>query len=117
MPRLKPSKVRFPSTEVQGEGSFVEFGRAKWGAVRSLPAVLAGGKAETLTAVDAIEAAEDFICNGLVAWNWQDEEGNPLPVPKDRAALAELSSDEVGFLMQCAMSLVNDPEAKAAAKS
>lgn len=110
MARLKPSKVRFPSPEVQGEGSYVDFNRAKWGAVRDLPAVRTGGQAAAVNGAEAIEAAENFVCGCLAGWNWVDDDGTLMVLPRDRAALAELTSDEVTFLMTCAMSLVTPAE-------
>jgi len=104
MPRLKPRVIRFDSPTAQGEGSFVAFNRPTWQAVRSLTVTGAGGAAAQGEAI--VVDLEQFLCTSLAEWNWQDDDGQPLPLPKTSAELQALAAEEITFLLGCCQSLL-----------
>jgi len=42
--------------------------------------------------------ALDLLRNSISAWNWADEDDNPLPLPKD--SVDDLTTSEVGYLIK-----------------
>ena len=71
------------SDEVQGPGSFVTFRNPTWGEAREGPA-----------GVDGIAAR-------VVAWNWTDENDQPLPLPCDHPEIMDaLMAMETAFLIK-----------------
>ncbi|MFA6204340.1 MAG: hypothetical protein WC710_14275 [Gallionella sp.] len=69
MARLFKAKFRVASDEVQGPGSWVEFQRPTWGIARE------------------VKTGDDLLAACIVAWNWTDDDDNPLPLPKDAEGL------------------------------
>ncbi len=87
MARIYKSKFRVASDEVQGEGSWVDFQRPTWGMIGELPADDRSGKR-------LLELA-------IVGWNWTDDDGAALPLPKDTPGLLDrLPQPEAIWLMQ-----------------
>lgn len=100
MPERKTAKVRVASDEVQGEGSWVEVRRMKWGEIKSLSKkqreIKAGGDE---TADMAIEVSDELLAEHVLAWNWVGEDGEPLPQPhRNVAAMDDLTDEEFSFL-------------------
>lgn len=50
----------------------------------------------------AIDGVYDLLAETVVEWNWVDDEGNPLPQPKDDPDVfrRELVLDEVQYLIE-----------------
>ena len=70
MPERKGT-ITVESERVQGEGSWVRVRRLTMGEIRGLR------KAEG----DTFELGESLVRERVVAWNWVDEKGQPLPQP------------------------------------
>lgn len=102
--------TRFNSEAVQGEGSFVVMSQLTVKEAKSLfnqsrgTAIGDTGETQELTAKDEqiIEVSFDTIGAHVVAWDWVDDNGDPLPLPKDDpGAIDLLNIDEVKFLAEC----------------
>lgn len=97
MSKRLPQIKRFDSSEVQGEGAFVDFHKFKWGELRDMQ-----------TQFDAIEKSQDsgalvtatekVVVERLASWNWVDENDQPLNLPKTPEELGKLTSEEINFL-------------------
>lgn len=88
---------RIQTPKLQGEGSFVEFKRFTYGESKAVRAANGehGGDSEW-------EQAESTRLLGehLISWSWVDDDGAPLPLPKDDPTVVDLLTDEeLGFLM------------------
>lgn len=109
MPERK-NTFRVESDEVQGEGSFVVLRKPSWreqqdkneriaeangGAMPRSMAELARVTTEWLRTNR--EVAEQQVAGCVVRWNWVDDEGKPMPLPKD-GGMAQLSFDEMQWL-------------------
>lgn len=108
----KNDLVKFSSDGVQGEGSFVTMCKPRWQALRAAMADFRQGDELDAAAQEALgmKMLETLIPQMVVAWNWTDEEGNELPLPKsDDAVLAEMPVDEAMFLVACAGTLMPAP--------
>jgi hypothetical protein len=108
--------VRVDSHEVQGEGSFVvvrKIGYAQKQAASRMLAEACGGKLPTNAAAaeTGFEASteflqsndrftQDLLTENVVAWNWVDDEGQALPLPKDGGVVEQLTDEEVTFLVR-----------------
>jgi len=82
---------RFPSPNVQGDDSFVEFRQLTRGEVKAL---------------DVAETWSALILRYLAGWNWVDFDKNPLRVPAGVDDFDHLTRDEIEFLVECARALV-----------
>ena len=88
---------RIATLSVQGEDSFVVVRPPKWGLLRKAQQQ---SKADDAAAA-GVTFASDLIVASVVEWNWTDDEGLPLPLPKDNPAIIdELDADEVAFLVE-----------------
>ena len=88
MPRFKRI-YRAETTDMQGEGSWIEFTSPKVGEIRAIQAA---------DSVEDYEQALDMLRTNIVAWNWADEADEPLPLPRDDVDV--LATDEVAYLIQ-----------------
>jgi hypothetical protein len=82
MARIYKSKFRIESDEVQGEGSWVEFQRPTWGMITNLPT--------------DDDRAINILTATITAWNWTDDNGDPIPLPVD---VETLPQQEANWLM------------------
>lgn len=97
------------SDRVQGEDSFVKVKRitvAEFDAHnRQMAAVQQAqkdGKAEEVAGAE--KATREFYAGQLIAWNWVDDNGDPLPQPHNNPAVFEtLTMDEIEFITQIIM--------------
>lgn len=83
------------SEEVMGEGSYVKIRSMVYGAAKRLRVQIKSMEDE-----EKIAANDKVIIDHVVEWNWVDDNGEPLPLPKDDPAVLDevLSSREVQFL-------------------
>lgn len=112
---------RFPTTPIQGTGSFVVFQKPKWGEIRlGIKEIRADARERViredgvvrLESDTAVEDLEEDLVGGLwnmcvdkfVEWNWLDEEGEPLPRLPDLNS-EDLLGEEVQFLFDIIQSL------------
>ncbi len=93
----QPKTRRIPTDSVQGPDSYAVIRPPKWGLLRK-----AQKQAKASDQADAgIAFAEELLVKSVVDWNWTDDEGEPLPLPKDDpAVLDDLDADEVAFLVE-----------------
>lgn len=98
--RQKDKRVRIDSTAVQGSESFVIVKSPSWGLLR---------KAQRLTMTTdgsdpgtvGVEFAEELVRESVIAWNWTDDNDEPLPTPaNDKSVVDRLTAEEVGFLVE-----------------
>lgn len=97
---------RVPSDAVQGEGSWIEVVGLTLGETKRIAAATEanGGNSSA-----QVELTEQHIREHLVNWNWLDNNGDPLPLPKDDAAVLDrLYIEEITFISKA---IIGDPEA------
>lgn len=107
MPRV--TSKRIDTTSLQGEDSYIVIRPVSWKTAKQARAFLAIGDVSLRTdmtnqqKVDhmAQESAltEECLFTSVVEWNWADESGKPLPVPRKTEDLDLLTSEEVQFLL------------------
>jgi hypothetical protein len=96
------SRRRVPSEEVQGEGTWVEVVALKYGESKRIQRQLAGLTAGAKGEEQKAKLSEQMIIDHVVAWNWKDDDGNALALPKEKPdVLEELTADEMVFLANC----------------
>lgn len=97
--RVYKKTNKIDTAEVQGEGSYVIMRRLTWGDVEELAAQEAGNNTR-------LEIARNILPHYLDEWNWVDDQGNPLPSPKENFEVIEgLVGLEVNFLLTKLMEL------------
>ena len=114
MPK-RQSTTRHDSDAVQGADSWVETRNPTWGekkalrreAVTTTSQVVLDDAMEPEERIklrlDQMDATNDWaaeqVIKFVVAWNWVDDDGDPLPTPKDDpSVLDRLTSVEMEFL-------------------
>jgi len=84
--------------EVQGEGSTVVITAVK---VKEIRQIRKQAKEEDF---DEFEGGVSLLAKHVIGWNWVDDEGNPLPIPKDNPeVIDELTDEESKFLVDLMM--------------
>ena len=68
---------KIPSDEIQGEGSWVVVARITVGEIRTKQ------KAGRKKGADIFGLTMDILKTHVLEWNWVDDDGEPLPQPKD----------------------------------
>lgn len=71
------STKKFSTAEVQGDGSFVILSSVKVGEQRDY------FEQKDDEDFDKIEWGVELLIKHIVDWNWVDDDGEPLPLPKD----------------------------------
>lgn len=93
MPKRQSVKTH-DSDEVQGDGSKVVLSSVK---VREIRALRKLGDDPNF---DEFEGGVALLSKHIVKWNWVDDEGKPLPQPKeDPDVIDELTNEESEFLV------------------
>jgi len=91
MPRLTQTR-RIQTDAVQGEGSYVDATSPKVGEIRRVQRAPKG---------EDYEITLELLVRHIIGWNWEDESGNALPLPKDDpAVIDELTNDELVYLLR-----------------
>lgn len=96
MPKRKSVK-KHKSDEVQGEGSYVITSGVKVKEIRKIRKLSAEDES-----FDEFEGGITLLGKHILAWNWVDDDGNPLPVPKDSPetdVIGELTEEEAEWLV------------------
>lgn len=94
---------RVESTEVQGEGSFVEFRGLPYAIYREAVRRVehapkdAQGNAQ-VTFADNDAHLREVLETTVARWNWVDDTGQPMPTPANGLALDTLMLSEVNWL-------------------
>jgi len=121
MPKLdtkgRAFAVRVPSEEI-APGTWVEFrARLKLKHLRAVAEMATWqdvdwGKNMT-EALDAIGRIGHVLSQVVVAWNWQDEDGEPLPQPKNNPdVFGELELEQLVWLIEHMAAHVGKLQAK-----
>jgi len=79
---------RVSSEQVQGEGSYVVLRRLPYAEARN-----AALRADEANAAEEAQYTQRMITAGVVEWDWVDDNGDPLPLPR------EVDFDELGLLI------------------
>lgn len=94
MPKRQTVK-RYETDEIQGEGSFVKVSGVKIREIRKIK------KLSDDPDYDQFEGGLEMVANHILDWNWIDDEGEPLPLPKDDPAVVdELTNQETEYLAE-----------------
>lgn len=94
------------SEVVQGEGSFVTFRKVSYGQLQQARKLAAEG---TLTPEQNEQYGRDWLARSIVAWNWVDDQGQPLPLPAAGLDIDVLTNEEANWLMA---QLIGEAQAK-----
>ena len=90
MPKRR-SVRRVDASSVQGDGAWVELRYLRWDEFRE-----AKNWGE-----DSDDLDRKILVEHVTAWNWGDDDGEPLPQPGDDGEwLGQLTTDEVSFLIE-----------------
>ena len=92
MARIK-RVYRKDTSDIQGDGSYVEFKSPKVGDIRAVQSADTGQDYDLLL---------DMLRHNITDWNWADEDGEELPLPRDW--VDGLQADEVIYLVQLLVS-------------
>jgi len=103
--------ITIPSVELQGEGSWVKLRKLTVGESKSLVRSIKTADLQNVTDMKTLQSMGDVevileisastLASLILAWNWVDTEGNPLPLPKDKPeVLDELTTEEQQFLFE-----------------
>jgi len=97
MPKRQSVK-KHDASEVQGEGAWVTTSEVKVKEIRVIR------KQSADPEFDDFEGGIALLARHIVAWNWVDDEGKPLPSPKnDPKVMDELTNAESEFLVDLLM--------------
>lgn len=89
----RTSIVKHETDEFQGEGSFVVLSAMKVREVRELRRLDDDA--------DGFEIGIQMLADHIIEWNWVDDEGESLPLPKDDPeAIGRLTNSEADFLSE-----------------
>jgi len=104
MAKRLTKRIRTGDLESQGEGTWIEVRRTLKGKhyLMLLDLATLGDTdwtaAPPLEVRRALEGIFQTLSELIVAWNWHDEEGQPLPPPDAPEVIAELSIAEIYWL-------------------
>ena len=95
MPQRK-RVIRFDSPKIQGDDSWVEVSRLTVGEARRAE------KIKDDPDTDSFAEVVGLYQTHIINWNWVDDDGSPLPLPKDDPDVVDgLTADEFSFLGDC----------------
>lgn len=111
MARVTSKRIETP--ELQGEGSYIIVRPLEWKITKLAREFLAIGDVSVRTDMtdeqkiahikEETRLTEMCLFGSILEWNWSDEEGRPLPLPRTPEDLDALTNDEVSFLTNCAL--------------
>jgi hypothetical protein len=86
---------KFKSDSVQGKGSYAVCASMTVAEQREARKFMADGG-------DMFELGTSILKTHVLTWDWVDDDGEPLPQPKDCPEVIDLLTDaEVDFLSEC----------------
>jgi len=94
---------RIPTPELQGTDSYIEVReisykiRKQLGQIEALTTGKAPATEEQLQ--QAYKFVDDLILSNLAGWNWVDDVGEPMPLPKTPDDLDRLTMHEAEFIV------------------
>lgn len=99
MPERKRKHLKkHDCSEVQGEGAYVILSSVKVGEIRK--ARLEAKDPE----FDDFEGGVQMLIDHIVKWNFVDDDGNELALPKNNpSVIDDLTNEECQFLVDCMM--------------
>jgi hypothetical protein len=87
---------RIPSSRVQGDDSWIEISRLTVGEARE------ADRLKDDRETDSFDTVVGLYQRHVVGWNWVDDDGQPLPLPKDDPGVVDRLTDlEFSFLGDC----------------
>ena len=97
---------QIPTPDLQGDDSYIQVKPLPYSVARQIRkfddptrrAELSAAERDAWNA-EEIQLTEQMIFESLVGWNWGDDEGNTLPLPRSRDDLDKLTSNEVLFIV------------------
>ena len=100
MPERKYKKYnRIDCDEVMGEGSYAVISSPSISDLRKITE-MSNGKAENVEGDNALEIGKMILEEMILEWNWVDDDGEPLPLPKDHPdGMDILNLQETMFLL------------------
>ncbi len=107
MPRRAPTSERFDTSKVQGEDSFIILKKLTLGDIEKITEKGRRQKASRS------EVGRLILIARIEDWNWADENGTPLPLPRDNPKVLEgLTEDEALFIANLTKESVTDDDLK-----
>ena len=91
----RQSIIMYDSTEVQGEGSWIKVRMITHGQGKNFQrqfADVVGTEGKDISAERRAEfsaASDGLIVSQVFDWNWVNDEGEPLPLPKDDPSVVD----------------------------
>ena len=102
---------RIETPELQGEESYIEVKLISFGMSRQIRVFEMLGNARVRNDLKPDEIGklvdqeskltENVIFDHLLGWNWVNDNGEPLPLPKTSGDLDKLTLDEIFFILNC----------------
>jgi hypothetical protein len=87
--------VKVSTEEVQGSGSWAKVSKLTVREMRDAQNAMTSNP----TDMEQFELGLEMVKDHVVEWNWVDDNGDPLPQPRDDPAVVELlSNDEISVL-------------------
>lgn len=83
----RQNRIHVVTTDLQGDDSYVIVTLPTVGEIKSI--LLHEGQN-----LESFEDGARIIRNHVFEWNWVDDDGNPLPTPKDDPAVVETLTTE-----------------------
>lgn len=106
--RQRRNTKRLNTTNVQGEGSWVEIRQVTFGESKRIRAELKAAEGDE----DAqIALTQKLLVDHVINWSWVGDDNQPLPLPKvDSSVIDLLTADEIAALSE-AINGETDPKA------
>ena len=86
--------MKVPTPEVQGEGSYILFRRPTYGERKTIRAEVEPLEGDALNTYML-----DFALGRLDSWNWTDEHGTELEIPKSEADIDDFRDEEIAVML------------------
>lgn len=93
MPQRK-NQLKIDAAAVQGDGAYVIMRPLTYGESKDVRR-----RSPHMNEEQKLAYSEDLIATHVIAWNWVNDVGEPLPLPsQNQTVLHLLTVDEIGFL-------------------
>lgn len=102
MTRVTSKRIETPS--VQGEGSFIVVKPVSYSMRKKARSYISNkqvvAKDQGNVFDEELKLTEEMIFTSVVEWNWTDDAGEPLPLPRKSEDLDLLTIDEVDLIVK-----------------